>query len=273
MDAKFNDYVPHKELLKLLRFDGVEYLTKDLSYEKVSADRYECINLIMHVPAKCIQEVIRNINTVYRKTRKVDGRLTYDAVLQTASKLGYLSFEPYIAEGPKYPVLVLGYNKFLSYYRDTAFMVAGDFEGNVIRSTPGIRLSYLLKPFRDEQMLVGDYVQMLYYANAIRAAWEFESFRKFVYGDTYTFDEFMERTMRADGVGCVDMVYKKMCSKIINPPIEIGGIGEPHTAIRVPMTEDIDLCRIYLYKDCIVSIQVPTAVGINRIFFETPKGC
>lgn len=271
MNVKFEDYVPHKELLKLLKYDGVEYLSKNLSYEKVEPESMECFKLIEHVPAKCIYEVTRNISAIYKKVEKVDGRVTYDAVLQSAAKLGYLSFEPYVAEGNKYPVLVLGYNKFLSLYRGLGFMVAYDFEGEEISSTSGICLAGLLKPFRDEQLLVGDYVQMMYYANAIKAAWEFDVFRKFVQGDTYTFDMFMERSMLADGVGCVDMMYKKMCSVIINPPIEIGSIGRPHTAVRVPMNDNIDICRMYLYEENIVAIQVPTAVGINRIFFETPK--
>lgn len=269
---KFENYVPHKNLLAQLEKDGFMYSTPFGSKIKVAENCDEALDAIKHIPAENINKVICNYRLLYSLLER-RGALTLGALLNKAAERGFLAFKPYVInDGRRHPILVLKYNRYLHLFRGYNFQVSYTAEGIGEYSSAGIRLDFALKNFNYDACN-SKYVQMLYYMNAVHAAIELETFRVLLHDDVGIFDDFMKATLEHVYMKSlkVNYTFNDVCSMLRRLPANSDASENAVSIYRIPDTDTMDYARLYMYSNDMLAIETPNEGGTNTALFKLPE--
>ena len=201
----------------------------------------DCMDKLKYIPDETMESLVSHIDTVLSK---VTSRFTFAEVMTAADELGYLKFEPYLAEGLEPPTLVLRYNRFAHLFRGYYFQVSYSANGVGAFNTPYVNASYIRNAF-------GGYTKStafckLLYMNCIETCNCVGAFRRLInYGNTDLIDEFVRKSIEYFYGIETDITYAQISG--LMTAVQALPEGEL-TTLRVVHNDMQDRIRIYLTR-------------------------
>lgn len=189
--------------------------------------------------------------------------------MNAAEKAGYLSFEPYITSN-RYgtPTLVLAHNRFVHLFRGYCYQVSCTADGAGEYQKADFRVddvTYLFHGCMRESKLH----KVLYYMNFIQACAGLDAFDKVFSSDETIFDEFMRQSTR-DIFSNYDLTYDELVRTVVHEPFSLE-LNEPIVVYRLKASDTTDYCRVKVYSQSCISVEIGTEDTPIELVFTLPN--
>ena len=227
-----------QQILKAVSRYG--YYATNLFGEKkpISQCNYEFMEKLSMLPQECLEKIWDNIE-IFEQGCQAPIEHFWDV----AAQHGYISFEPTLWNIGDSPVLALKYNRFVV-YKDGNFKVTYDHNGIGSYQAANVNFTTMSAGLEDSFAL-----RCLFYMLFYNACYGLDKFDKAFIRHTNTLDNFVYECAKEE-FSKYNVTYSDLKS-LLSLPEEC----EYKAVFRVPKSETMDLCRIYVSSAVDVSIE------------------
>lgn len=221
---------------------------------------------LKYVPEENQKMILDNIDSLINS---VNTSLSATRFMNAAEEAGYLAFEPYIIKN-EYgtPTLVLAHNRFVQLFRGYYYQVSCTADGVGEYQRANFRVDDAHRLFdscaNDSKLL-----KILYYMDFIQACIGLDFFDEVFKGDETIFDEFMKQST-VDVFSNYDLTYEELVRTVVSEPTSLE-LGEPIVVYRLKATNTTDYCRIRVYSQTRIGVEIATEDAPVELIFTLPS--
>lgn len=262
----------YKEMIyDALKDSGFTYSSMFAHEYSMDDAKREVIKKLDYIPVSTLQELSLNVQTIIKEcgTDK-----TFAYFMKSASKMGYLKFEPYIKENEcGTPTLILKYNRYVHLFRGYHYQCSYTADGHGEYSSAGSRTDYLNNIFGRE-LRESKLLKVLYYMNLIACCKGIDAFDNLLKTNPELVDKFMKASTK-DVFDSYDITYMNDMMNVFSL-VDTGAsdekqkLPEPKDIFRVALNATTDMCRIKIYDTRLVGIEVWLDEKVQEVLFTLP---